>query len=122
MIRVSPYVYPGMPKAFIESGGSGEHYARLGHIIKIVSGYFNIPVTEIKNGTEYDGPLKARYAFVYLAIKYSNYRGVDIARFLNKHHSTIIHNRDNMKLWMSHKSGDWIRKDVEKIEKILTSE
>lgn len=119
MIRVSPYVYPGMPQAFIESAGQDASWAIMIRIMNTVCQYYNITAQAIKGRRNTNDVVKARYSFIWLALNHTDNGPVAIGRYARKDHSTILHAKNKMKAWLNHPSGDWIKPDIKNLEEIL---
>jgi len=61
-------------------------------IIKVVCEYFNITLEKLKKQNRYSDVVFARSMLIYFLFKYTTMSKSEIARMLNKDHTSIIHN------------------------------
>lgn len=64
---------------------------RLERILKVCSKYFNISIEDIKGRERYKKFIIPRHCFCFLAWKFTNYTKSEIARYINRDHTTVIH-------------------------------
>ena len=66
----------------------------LDEIAKIVANSFRLTISAIKEKNRKAKVVAARRTFIELAIQYGDYSISELGRYINRHHTSVIHLRD----------------------------
>jgi chromosomal replication initiator protein len=91
--RVSYYTLPGLKPIRRTTKPEVVNEER---IVKIVCEHFKITIEKLQRKSRYAEVVLARAVLMYFLFKYTTLNKSQIARFLNVHHTTIIHSLNTL--------------------------
>lgn len=88
----SVYAFPGIKESIVRQ-------IEIGDVIKIVSDYFSIPISDILSRCRKQEFVTARHLVIYLAKTELSKTTISIAEYLKIDHTSVIHACSNVENW-----------------------